>query len=241
MTQTILVSGMTCEACEYKIQYLFGKIEGVNSVIAKRLSNEVLIESTHKIPENLFEESLKPYSNYQIIQANAAANFPEKVVPTGLSAYKPLFIILAFITGVAAITTSRSMHEGGLTGFLHNFMTGFFLVFSFFKLLDVNNFARSFAMYDLLAAKWPTYGKIYPFIELILGILCLIHFEPVLVYWADIIIMGFGAIGVIESVLNKRKIKCACLGSVFDLPMSTVTIIENLVMVAVGGILLLMR
>nr|MCU0325390.1 heavy-metal-associated domain-containing protein [Spirosomataceae bacterium] len=67
---------------------------------------------------------------------------------------------------------------------------------------------------------------------------CLVHFQPQMVYIADIIIMGFGAIGVIQSVFDKRKIRCACLGSVFNLPMSTVTIIENTIMVVVGVILL---
>ena len=57
-------------------------------------------------------------------------------------------------------------------------------------------------------------------------------------YIADIIIMGFGALGVIQSVVDKRKIKCACLGTVFNLPMSTVTIIENSLMVLIGIILL---
>jgi hypothetical protein len=117
-------------------------------------------------------------------------------------------------------------------------MTGFFLVFSFFKLLDVKAFAESFQMYDLLAAKLPVYGKVYPFIELGLGILCLIHFQVYYVYIADIIIMGFGALGVIQSVLDKRKIRCACLGSVFNLPMSTITIIENSLMVLIGIVLL---
>jgi copper chaperone CopZ len=237
MTQTTYISGMTCEACEYKIQYLLAKIPGVQSVVAKRATNEVLIESDLLINQNQIVEAIKLYTNYKVIMPQNKVSEKSK---SGLSAYKPLFIITAFIVGVAAITASRSMHEGGLVGFLHNFMTGFFLVFSFFKLLDVANFAKSFAMYDLLAIKWPTYGLLYPFIELGLGILCLIHFEPKLVYLTDILLMGFGAIGVVMSVLDKRKIKCACLGSVFDLPMSTVTIIENLVMVVVGVTLLVL-
>jgi hypothetical protein len=47
--------------------------------------------------------------------------------------------------------------------------------------------------------------------------------------------MGISSIGVIKSVLNKRKIQCACLGAVFNLPMSTVTIIEDLLMVAMAA------
>jgi hypothetical protein len=50
--------------------------------------------------------------------------------------------------------------------------------------------------------------------------------------------MGFSSIGVIQSVVNKRKIRCACLGAVFNLPMSTVTIMEDLLMVVMSGMML---
>ncbi|MES2519865.1 MAG: heavy-metal-associated domain-containing protein, partial [Bacteroidota bacterium] len=63
-------------------------------------------------------------------------------------------------------------------------------------------------------------------------------FQTQWVYIADIVIMGFGALGVIQSVVDKRKIRCACLGSVFNLPMSTVTIVENSLMVLIGIVLL---
>ncbi len=237
MTQIVQLSGMTCEACEYKIQYVFGQLAGVQSVVAKRLSNEVLIETQEIIASETLKKAIKPYPNYQILETPVSQNIE---LEKRSNSFKPLLIIAAFITGTAAITAYQSAHQEPLLAFLHNFMTGFFLVFSFFKLLDVKNFANSFAMYDLLAAKVPIYGRIYPFIELALGILCLLHFRVIFVYWADIILMGFGAIGVMESVLNKRKIKCACLGSVFDLPMTSVTIIENGLMVITGILLLIL-
>ncbi len=90
-------------------------------------------------------------------------------------------------------------------------------------------------MYDLLAMKVPAYGYVYPFIELELGLLYLMGFNPFITNWITVIVMGFSSIGVIQSVLNKQKIRCACLGAVFNLPMSTVTIIEDLVMVAMAG------
>jgi hypothetical protein len=179
-------------------------------------------------------EVLKPHTKYGLMTAS--------VKQTQTNQYYPLFLIAGLITLVSFLT---SFHAGiyaykhfEVRMFLHNFMTGFFLVFSFFKLLDVKAFAESFQMYDLLAAKLPVYGKIYPFIELGLGLLCLVHFQPNYVYWADIVIMTFGALGVIQSVVDKRKIRCACLGTVFNLPMSTITIIENSLMVLIGIILL---
>ena len=242
MTQTIHISGMTCEACEYKIQHVFSQIPSVKSVIAKNSDNSVTIESEENINEETILEVLKPHSKYGLI-TNLDLKSNKSETQSWTNQYYPLFLIAGFITLVSLLTTINSPIGGRATDasgamFLHNFMTGFFLVFSFFKLLDVKAFAESFQMYDLLAAKVPVYGKIYPFIELTLGILCLIHFQEKYVYIADIIIMGFGALGVIQSVVDKRKIKCACLGTVFNLPMSTVTIIENSLMVIIGIVLL---
>ena len=93
-------------------------------------------------------------------------------------------------------------------------------------------------MYDLLAKRIKAYGFVYPFIELLLGIAYLINFEPRITYMTTIILMGFSSIGVIQSVLSKKKIRCACLGAVFNLPMSTITIVEDLLMVTMAVIML---
>jgi cation transport ATPase len=265
MKQTINISGMTCEACEYKIQHVFSQIPSVKSVIAKHSDNSVTIESNENIGKETILEVLKPHSKYGLLSplsvgaaavaeglgrpthrvrfANSDLEIDKSETQSWTSQYYPLFLIVGFITVVSFLTSFHlgiyEMKHFELRMFLHSFMTGFFLVFSFFKLLDVKAFAESFQMYDLLAAKLPVYGKIYPFLELALGLLCLIHYQEKYVYIADIIIMGFGALGVIQSVVDKRKIKCACLGTVFNLPMSTVTIIENSVMVIIGVILLL--
>jgi hypothetical protein len=115
------------------------------------------------------------------------------------------------------------------------FMAGFFLAFSFFKFLDLPAFANAYAGYDLLAAKWRVWGFIYPFVELGLGLAYLTHWQPTLTHWLTIIVMGFSAIGVIRAVVNKQVIRCACLGSVFNLPMSTVTIVEDVGMVLMAA------
>jgi len=247
MTQQFNISGMTCEACEYKIQQVFSQIPSVKSVIAKHSNDSVTIESDYEISQETILEALKPHSKYGLI-AKPTANLDmqlglnDSTFVTQSDQYYPLFLITGFIIVVSFLTSFYgniyAYEHFEVKMFLHNFMTGFFLVFSFFKLLDVKAFAESFQMYDLLAAKLPIYGKIYPFIELGLGILCLIHFQEKYVYFGDIIIMGCGALGVIQSVVDKRKIKCACLGTVFNLPMSTVTIIENSLMVLIGIVLL---
>ena len=118
-------------------------------------------------------------------------------------------------------------------------MGGFFLVFSFFKFLDIRGFAASYRSYDLLAKAVPAYGFIYPFLELALGLAWAFEGGTYRVALSTVVLMGFSAIGVIVAVNRKQQIQCACLGTVFNLPMSTVTIIEDLLMVAMAGTLLL--
>ena len=150
------------------------------------------------------------------------------------STYKPLILVFFYILLVTLLV--EFMHgEFTLHRFMPNFMAGFFLIFSFFKLLDLAGFASSYAMYDLLAKRVYNYGFIYPFIELGLGIAYLIKPNSLLVNSITLMVMVFSSFGVILAVMNKQKIRCACLGAVFNLPMSTVTIIEDLLMATMAA------
>lgn len=90
-------------------------------------------------------------------------------------------------------------------------------------MLDVKGFAESHGMYDIAAKKIRVWGFIYPFVELALGIAHAISFQPILTNLVTLIVMSISIIGVLQSVFNKHEIKYACLGAVFNLPMSTVT------------------
>ena len=184
-------------------------------------------------------------SNTAIEQVNRAQAAPEIIAniiasSSWLATYSPLLLIVAFILGGSVLvqiglggTASISAMET-----MRYFMAGFFLVFSFFKLLDINAFADAYASYDLLARRWRGWGLVYPFVELGLGIAYLANFNPLLTHWATIIVMGFSAIGVIKAVVSKTQIQCACLGTVLKLPMSAVTIVEDVGMVLMAVVML---
>jgi hypothetical protein len=157
-----------------------------------------------------------------------------------LSVYHPLLLIVIYlIAGSLFIQIGiGGPHAVSAMETMRYFMAGFFLVFSFFKLLDIQAFASAYARYDLLAMRWQSWGLIYPFLELALGVAYLTNFNPLLTYWLTIGIMGFSAIGVIQAVASKTQIQCACLGTVFKLPMSTVTIIEDVGMVVMAAAML---
>jgi hypothetical protein len=89
-------------------------------------------------------------------------------------------------------------------------------------------------MYDLLAKRIPQYGYIYPFIELVLGIGYLLDGNNTLLNGITFVVMAFSTLGVVIAVSNRQKIRCACLGAVFNLPMSTVTIVEDVLMAAMA-------
>ena len=121
---------------------------------------------------------------------------------------------------------------------MNHFMAGFFLVFSFFKLLDLRGFADSYSTYDIVAKRWRGWAYVYAFVELGLGIAYLSSAATLPVAAMTFIVMSISIVGVLQSVLNKRKIQCACLGAVFNLPMSTVTIIEDALMIIMSGVML---
>jgi copper chaperone CopZ len=170
---------------------------------------------------------------------NIANDVPVEVSPSWLATYRPLLLLIGYILA-GSLLIQLGMHAGHdmtvhesitLHETMRYFMAGFFLTFSFFKLLDLKAFADAYAGYDLLAARWHGWGLVYPFVELALGVAYLINWNPVLTNWTTLIVMGFSAIGVIRAVMNQQQIRCACLGAVFNLPMSTVTIVEDVGMV----------
>ncbi len=94
-------------------------------------------------------------------------------------------------------------------------------------------------MYDVVARRLPVYGFAYPFIEVALGAAYIAGIQPTAVNLTTLVVMSVSIIGVIQSVLQKRRSRCACLGTVFNLPMSTLTLVEDGLMIAMAAAALL--
>ncbi len=243
MTHTYQISGMTCEGCKAKVNHLLSKVDGVKRVDIDLIKGEAAIEMEGHIQTSVLANALIEYPKYKLSESNhthRGGNLAmEDEAKTWIQTYKPLLIVFGYITFISFIT---SFHDGRVMGmhWMNNFMAGFFLVFSFFKMLNLTGFADSYAMYDVVAKRIKVYAFVYPFIELTLGIAYLTGFSPTLTNWATVSVMGISVIGVAQSVLNKRKIRCACLGAVFNLPMSTITIIEDLLMIIMAASMLIL-
>lgn len=236
---------MTCGSCVNRVTERLEAVPGVKEAAVSLADQHAELQLDRDVDVAELQAAI---GHYKITPAKESAPVvaPAKKQPVisaevlpkaNATTYRPLIMIVAFIAGVTLLAQYPFADFSGMTWMRH-FMAGFFIVFAFFKLLNLQGFADSYAMYDIVAAKWRGWGYIYPFVELGLGVLYLINVFP---FWTNvitIIVLGISSIGVIQSNLNKRKIKCACLGDVFNLPMSTVTIIEDVGMVAMAFLMI---
>lgn len=233
MISSFLVTGMTCSGCAAKVQWVVQSIAEVDSAEVLLEDGLVHVQSSREIQVEEIAAALAPHQKYTARLPEDGTAMKEVTRPTKSAAtYWPLILIGLFLS---ALSTGISwQYGGGMTTWMEVFMGGFFLVFSFFKFLDIKGFARSYKSYDLLASVVPSYGYVYPFFELALGFAWVFVGGTFWVALSTAGLMGFSAIGVIRAVARKTDIQCACLGTVFNLPMSTVTIVEDVLMVGMA-------
>jgi len=226
---------MTCSSCEAKVKSALIQVDHVTQVTVSKEKEEAVITMDKHVPLSAFREALDP--KYHI----SAAEHSERMEQTRswFETYKPILLITGYLLAATLLIQTRNVSFDGMEWMRH-FMAGFFLVFSFFKLLNLKGFAESYVMYDVIAKQFPAWAYCYAFIELGLGIAYLLNFNPLITNFVTVIVMSLSIIGVLQTVLNKQTIRCACLGAVFNLPMSTVTIIEDGVMIAMSAWMLVM-
>lgn len=151
--------------------------------------------------------------------------------------YLPLLVIIALCILAATARTSADGAAGSM-GWMHDFMGFFLLIFSMFKFFDLEGFADGFSMYDLLAGKFRPYAYLYPFLELGLGLGYLARFQPMVIYSATVILMLFGAMGVVIALRKGLDLECACLGTTLKVPLSTVALLEDIGMAGMALVMI---
>lgn len=231
------IDGMTCGNCVAKVKKSIESVEGILSAEIGLDAPQAKIKMSEEVSVERMQEAINHYTIKVHKPLNEARHEDLQLPQVSISTYKPLLLIVGFILGTT-ILAQYPFTEFSWMLWMRHFMAGFFIVFSFFKLLNIQGFADSYSMYDIIAAKWKPWGYIYPFVELALGIFYFINFAPFITNIITVVVLGVSSIGVIKSNLDKTKIKCACLGDVFNLPMSTVTIVEDVSMVAMAVLML---
>jgi copper chaperone CopZ len=233
MVHKYQVTGMTCASCEAKVKSSLLMVENVVSIEVSKDENSATITMDKHIPLDKLQKALPEKYQISVLLHNELA----EQTKGWLATYKPILLIFFYISAVT-ILVQFTNEKFDTMQWMRHFMAGFFLVFSFFKILNLKGFAESYVMYDIVGKRLPAWAYIYAFTEFALGIAFLINFNPLITNSVTFLVMSISIIGVLQSVLNKKKIQCACLGAVFNLPMSTVTIIEDALMIVMSGMML---
>ncbi|NCG35144.1 MAG: hypothetical protein GWO78_04005 [Dehalococcoidales bacterium] len=224
---TYKVQGMTCDDC---VQTIKTKLELENEItevnISLSESKLTVISNKNYEPEDL-NKIIKNVVNYYI-ENNKSNKYKQDKLTDYIKTYKPILLALFFVVLLAVISSierSFSYKE-----FFRLYMGYFFIIFSFLKLQNIKQFALSFSKYDPISQKFFNFGIIYPFLELLLGILFILNFLGLTINILTIIIFIPQTIGVIIKLKNNEKISCACVGTSTEIPISNLTILENIIM-----------
>ncbi|WP_150292296.1 MauE/DoxX family redox-associated membrane protein [Sphingobium estronivorans] len=158
-----------------------------------------------------------------------------KVADPAATSYRPVLAVFA-VGALLALATSWLI-AAPLIGVatVERFIAITMMLLAMLKLQDVERFATMFLNYDLLARRYIPYGRAYPFLELGAGLLMLTG----MLHWLSIpvalFIGGIGAVSVFKAVyIEKRELKCACVGGGSNVPLGFVSLTENLMMVSMA-------
>ena len=151
------------------------------------------------------------------------------------TSYRPVLAVFAVAALIAlVINVLTAAPPIGLLG-AERFVAVTMMLLAMLKLQDVERFATMFLGYDLLARRWVSYGHVYPVLELGAGALMLARLWPWLSIPMALAIGGIGAVSVVKAVyIDKRALKCACVGGSGNVPLGFVSLTENVMMVAMA-------
>ena len=162
-------------------------------------------------------------------------HFGLRVAEPGATSYRPVIAVFA-ITALAALAASHAAFGSPFTVQAGEWFIGFsMVVLAMLKLQDVEKFSTMFLNYDLLARRWVGYGYVYPFAEALAGVLMIAGVAMWLSVPIALFIGGIGAVSVFKAVyIDKRELKCACVGGSSSVPLGFVSLTENLMMIAMA-------
>ncbi|PWG04940.1 heavy-metal-associated domain-containing protein [Polaribacter aquimarinus] len=242
MKHTYKITGMTCGSCKASVEKSLSNIDNITNVEVNLEKGEATITMEKHVKVEELQKSLATkYTISQKEEKNVFSSSQFKNVEaveekSKLQQLKPLLLIIFYIA-----TASVLLHykDWSWNAFMLDFMGLFYIVFSFFKMLDLKGFPESFKMYDPLAKRVPAYGWIYPFIETALGLMFLMRFKVEIALIVTLVVLGITTIGVTKTLLDKKSIRCACLGTALKLPMTEATFIENAIMIVMAVLMLI--
>jgi hypothetical protein len=157
------------------------------------------------------------------------------VADPSVPSYRPVIALFA-MTALMALGASYAVSGSAFTLRAAEWFIGFsMVVLALLKLQNIESFATMFLNYDLLAKRWVPYSYIYPFAEGLAGVLMIAGALPWLSVPVALFIGTVGAVSVFKAVyVEKRTLKCACVGGASNVPLGFVSLTENLMMIAMA-------
>ncbi len=161
--------------------------------------------------------------------------FGGKAKDPDTTSYKPVMAIFAVAAGLAVAVSTFVFGTPFTVRAAEWFLAFSMAMLAILKLQDVEQFSTMFLGYDLLAQRWVPYASIYPFAEGLAGILMAGHIATWLSAPISLFIGTVGAVSVFYAVyIQKRELKCACVGGSAKVPLGFVSLTENLAMIGMG-------
>ena len=234
------ITGMTCSSCKASIESSLNHLDQVKSCNADIKLGELTLILNNDIDLKSLQNSIpkKYFINEEISSSDRLSEIKSDSTnkKSKIEQLKPLFLILFYIASASILL---NFEDWNWNNFMLDFMGLFFIIFSFFKILDLKGFPVSFKMYDPLAKAIPIYGFLYPFVETVLGIMFLMRIQIIFALIVSLIILLVTTVGVTKTLLSKKIVQCACLGTHLKLPMTEATLIENIIMLSMSIIMIL--
>ncbi|MBG92671.1 MAG: hypothetical protein CL792_01635 [Chloroflexi bacterium] len=248
------VSGMTCQGCADTIEAGIKASLKIESVIVDLEKSELTIISDFSYDNSSVDTILGNLGNYGIASSAGHSSFEiplnniqlmpsvtskpnTKSLLTAVSEYffskKPILIALSIVI-ITSFSLQLSAENFDVNVWMKDYMGIFFVLFSFLKLLNIAGFSNTFKEYDIIAKYIPFFAVGYPFIELGLGLAFLSGTVLFFASLGTLLFMISQSIGVMNSLLHSQQIRCACMGSAVDLPISSLTLFENMVMIVMA-------
>jgi glutaredoxin len=163
------------------------------------------------------------------------AHFGKPLPAPGTTSYVPVIALFAMAAAMALSLTWMMHRAVPFVPAIETFIAISMCLLAMLKLQDVEKFSSMFLNYDLLARRWVPYAYLYPFLEGLAGVLMLGHFVPWLSVPIALTIGSIGAVSVFKAVyIERRELKCACVGGSSNVPLGFVSLTENVMMVAMA-------
>ena len=215
------IQGIQCRSCIEKITTLLQSELSATAIKITEHNKKLEFDAADKVEITRLNQILHKIGNYTVSVPSLALDDPDK---NPAPSYRPIYLIFSYLILANALI---GLKLPNIELLMANFMASFFLVFSFFKMLDLKGFAAGYASYDLIAKKFYHYGYLYPFLELGFG--CGYLIAPLNLYLNISVfsLMLISALGVIKAKLSRQNFYCACVGTFLRVPLGSIAILED--------------